>query len=241
MNYLSRKFILSIILFSLFVIPAFSQQSTFDKGVQLYNQKQYNEAIKLFEQAVKQKETKTDARIWNYLGLSYIQVSEFKDARKALEKAIKYAPQNADYRANLAYIYLLEGKFEVSLSQSKAAVELDSQNTNAYYFRGLSYLWKGEFEKAESDAEKIITINPDFTNAYILKADSFLYTYGNKWTDSESSRDNLDLLNQSINSLKECLEKCKNPEQSILQNKISELQTFYDYFKKEEKSTLYRY
>lgn len=239
MNYLSHKFIILIILFSLSVIPAFSQQPNYEKGVQLYNQKQFKEAVKVFEKAAKQKEAKTDARIWNYLGLSYIQISELKDARKALEKAVKYDSQNAAYRANLVYVCLLEGKYDKALSESEDAIKLDPQNANAYYFRGVAHLWKGELEKAISDADKVIMLDSDFMNAYTLKANSFLYAYGNKWEESETSEDNLDLLKQAIDTLEKCLNECKSSSQNSIQDKISEVKLFYNHFNKKEKSPDY--
>ncbi|MGI8670327.1 MAG: TonB family protein [Aridibacter sp.] len=219
----------------MFVISAFSQQSDYEKGVQLYNQKQYKEAIKVFEQVGKKEETKTDARIWNYLGLSYIQISEFKDARKALEKAIKYDPQNADYRANLAYIYLIEGKYDKALSESEDAIKLDPQNINANYFRGLAYFGKGKVEEAISNAEKIIAINPSFANAYILKADSLIHTFSYDWTKDVKSEERLNFAKQAIEILNECLKKCEPPNQSIVREKLDSISFLYEVFNKKDK------
>ncbi len=234
MNYFSRKFILLIVLFSLSVIPAFSQQSDYEKGVQLYNQKNYKEAIKIFEQATKQKETKNDARIWNYLGLSYIQITEFKDARKALVKAVKLDSQSVAYKANLAYVYLVEGEFNKALSESEDAIKLDPQDINANYFHGLAYFGKGKVEEAISNAEKIITINPSFANAYILKADSLIHTFSFDWTKDVKSEERLNFARQAIEILNECLEKCEPSSQSIVREKLDSINFLYKVFNKKD-------
>ncbi|MGI8543291.1 MAG: tetratricopeptide repeat protein, partial [Aridibacter sp.] len=235
MSYFSRKFILLIIVFSLSVIPAFSQQPNYEKGVQLYNQKQYNEAIKVFKQATKHKETKEDSRIWNHLGLSYIQISDTKNARKALETAVKLDSQSVAYKANLAYVYLVEGEFNKALSESEDAIKLNPQDINANYFRGLSYFAKGQTEQAISDAEKTTTINPAFTNGYILKADSLVQIFSLDWSKDINSEERLITLKQAIDTLNECLEKCETSDQSLVQNKLESINSLYKTFNKKDK------
>lgn len=235
----TRKIILLISVFSLSVISVFPQQSVYAEGMQLYKQKKYEEVVKLFSKAVKQEDLKRNHEIWNVLGLSYIEISDLKNARKAIRKAVDYNSTSANYRANLAYVNLLLGKYDDSLYESEKAISLDPQNENGHYFRGLSNLWKGNFEDATADADRLIAINSAFTNAYILKADSLLYIYGNKWEESENSFENLDFFKKSIDILENCVVACKISDQAVVKEKISDLQVFYNHFSKKKKSSNY--
>src|ERR1044071_6009970 len=125
---------------TLFLILLFSAvnifaQMTREKGIELYEQKKYSEAISVLQKLSKQKETKTDALVWNYLGLAYVDSDDLKRGRKALEKAVELNPQNSAFRTNLAYAYLLTRKINSAQSEIARAIELDPQNPAAYYVR----------------------------------------------------------------------------------------------------------
>ncbi len=235
----THKFILLLFVVSLSVITVFPQQLVYAEGMQLYSQKKYEKVVKLFSKAVKQEDMEKNHNIWNVLGLSYIETSDLKNARKALRKAVDYNSTSASYRANLAYVNLLLNRFDESLSESEKAINFDPQNENAHYFRGLSNLWKGNFEESTADADRLIAINSAFTNAYILKADSYVYTYGSNWEKSKTPLDNLDLLKKSIEVLEKCVSACRSADQPILEEKISDLKVFYDHFSKKKKSSDY--
>src|SRR5687767_14109898 len=97
-------------------------QSVREKGIELYRQGNYSEAIQALTLAAKDKALKTDGEIWNYLGLAYLNQDKPKDGRKALEKAVKYNPQSSIYRSNLAYAYLLTRKTNKAQSEVAKAI-----------------------------------------------------------------------------------------------------------------------
>jgi Flp pilus assembly protein TadD len=57
------------------------------QGVDLYTQGDMAGAIKVLQEAVKDREE--DSRAWHYLGLALIRQGDLNDAREALDKAIK--------------------------------------------------------------------------------------------------------------------------------------------------------
>ena len=46
-------------------------QTEREKGIELFKQGKNKEAVAALEKASKRKETKTDAEVWNFLGLAY--------------------------------------------------------------------------------------------------------------------------------------------------------------------------
>lgn len=95
-----HKFIL-IFTFVLSLAGFALAQGEREKGIELYRQGKNKEAIAALQKASKQGETKTDAEVWNYLGLAYIKGNDAKKAIKAFEKTVDFNPQNASYQKNL--------------------------------------------------------------------------------------------------------------------------------------------
>src|SRR5829696_7742 len=81
-------------------------------GVSLFQQGKFSEAVRSLEVAVKSKEHKDEAEIWNYLGLAYLAETETQKGVKAIEKSVKLKGLDAVFRANLAYAHLLAGNFK---------------------------------------------------------------------------------------------------------------------------------
>jgi Flp pilus assembly protein TadD len=102
----NKSFLFFLLILS-FVSFAFAQTER-EKGIELFKQGKNKEAVAVLEQASKKR--KTDAEIWNYLGLAYIKINNLKKAVKAIEKSVGLEPQNALYQTNLAYAYLLSNK-----------------------------------------------------------------------------------------------------------------------------------
>jgi TonB family protein len=56
------------------------------RGIELYEQGDFTEAVKALKQATKTR--RTDATAWHFLALAYKQLGKEKDARKAMENAV---------------------------------------------------------------------------------------------------------------------------------------------------------
>jgi len=182
----------------------------------------------VLEKASKQKETKTDAEVWNFLGLAYMKDANLKKAIKALEKGVNFNPQNSTYRTNLAYAYFLNNKLNRAQEESTKAIALDSQNADAYYIRGSASNFQGKYDEAINAADKIIGINPDYSLAYILKSDAML---SNLFKNDSKPADKMNLLEQSKIVLETCLKNCRNNENTqIQQERLEAVKAFYDYY-----------
>ncbi len=220
---------ITIILFFLSLSIFVSAQNDREKGIELFKNGKNSEAIGLLEKVV--ENNKNDAEVWNYLGLAYANTNKLKDARKSIGKAVNYSPQSSIYRANLAYVYLLERKIDKAQGEIEKAIQLDPNNANAFYIRGTSYLWEKDYDKTISDADKAIQLDKNLSSAYILKSDGLLYTFGTKWREENEPLKSLYLLQNASDTLKNCSGSCLTGSGSeIVKERLETIVAFTDYF-----------
>lgn len=215
---------------------AFAQAER-EKGIELFKQGKNKEAVAALEQTT--KKTKTDAEIWNYLGLAYIKINSLKKAVKAIEKAVSLNPQSAIYQTNLAYAYLLSNKLGKARDESTKAITLNPQSADAYYVRGSAAILEAKYDEAISDADRAIAANADYASAYILKSDALLSKFGRGIGVNLKPVENSKWLIQAKEVLENCLKNCKNNSQvRIQQERLEAVNAFYDYYEKRKNTDL---
>ncbi|MGQ0542481.1 MAG: TonB family protein [Blastocatellia bacterium] len=220
-------------LLSLCISNAVAQEKFRHRGVELYQQGKYAEAVSILDSAVRQKEFKADAEIWNYLGLSFLEINEVKKSRKAFETAVKFAPMNSTYRVNLAYAYLLNRQINRAQTQANKAIEIDPKNFQAYQLRGSANLWERKIDAAERDADTMIGIEGGNPAGYILKSETLVARLGKKLAEGSTIGKELDLLRQATDVLSLGVETCKNHSAfGKLKDEHIATRTFYDYFQR---------
>ena len=147
------------------------------RGIELYNQKKYSEAADLLKQAI--TNDKTDADAWYFLGLALIADPQgLKDASKAFETAVKLRPNFAAARAGFAYALMLRNKTDAAAREARAALEIDSAISDAYYVLGVTRLRAGAREEALKNAEAAIKLQPNVGAAYLLKSQALVSFLG---------------------------------------------------------------
>ena len=90
-------FVLILIVFTVLCMPAFGQTTAVDwnsKGIALYDQKKYDEAIQAFDKAIDIDPRFEEA--WYYKGVALFDQGKYDDANQALDKATDIDPQDAD-------------------------------------------------------------------------------------------------------------------------------------------------
>ena len=121
------------------------------RGIELYRQGKFVEAIKVLQSAV--KENKTDHEAWYYLGLGFFQQpKKIKDAIKAFETAIRLQPQFAAAHIALAYTSLRQNRFSEAVREARAALSIDPTLSEPHYIIGLVHLKAGDPEEALNEA-----------------------------------------------------------------------------------------
>ena len=219
----------------IFATNIFAQQTELESGIELYKQGKNREAIAVLEKLSNRKEAEKDAKVWNYLGLAYIETNDLKKARKALEKAVSLSPQNSAMRTNLGYSYLLSNKINNAQTELNQAIQIEPLNYTAYFFRGTSYYWERKLDEALADADKTIALNANFSSAYTLKSNILVSKFGNWLANKSTPKEYVTFLRQSIEVLEYCLKNCQNnSEIQQQQEKLEASQAFYKYFNREK-------
>jgi TonB family protein len=209
-------------------------------GVKLYLEGKYDEAAKTLSLAVKDKYWKSDASLWNYLGLAYIGANDYKKAKKAAQTAVDLAPQNSIYHTNLSYLFLVTRAFEKSLKESNLAISLDPKNHHAIYMRGSANFLQGQLDDAEKDADQMIALEPTDPRGYVLKSSISMSRLERVLaTDAKPAmRDHIDYLERARNTLLLGAERAKaHPNRKIIDDELETVGAFYDHVKKEPNPT----
>ena len=158
----------------IFSVNVWSQSQPRHPGIVLFEQAKFTEAVRSLEIASKSKEHKTDAEIWNYLGLSYLAKDEAKKGRKAFERSVQLGPGNPVFWANLAYAYLKTGQVKKAYQSADKAIQLDPKNAGGYHARAVANLWTNKLDPAEEDVDVFIKLHPANVEAYLLKSEILL-------------------------------------------------------------------
>ena len=138
------------------------------RGIQLYEQGNTPEAIKLLR-AVVAKRTE-DADAWYFLGLALYREGLFLQARPAFEKLITLRPDSADARAKLAFTLILNNESQRANAMAQRALELGDLSAEAHYAIAEASLRGGAPAKAIEEAETTLRINPGFASALVTRS-----------------------------------------------------------------------
>ncbi len=101
-------------------------RAKFKEGKEAFRKKVYKEAAKLFGQAVYLDSSVADYHF--HFGLGLIKEKKWPEAERAISNALKIAPFNADYMAELGYIYLQLGFKLRAKNTFEKAIKSDPSN-----------------------------------------------------------------------------------------------------------------
>jgi tetratricopeptide (TPR) repeat protein len=140
-------------------------RARFEKGVELYNLKQYEEALVEFTAAL-EKDPKQPG-ILSRQGDCYIQLKKNEEALACYDKAIELSPNNAELYANKGVILSKLGKQTESQDMFKKAAELDPQGSAKYFFNlGITLFNAGDTGKAADAFKQAIAADPNNAESY---------------------------------------------------------------------------
>lgn len=66
----------------------------------------------------------------------------------------------------VGYNYYKESKFDRARGEFSRAIEIDPENTEAYFWRGRSFLKASRYDEATADFEMAVKLNPAYADAY---------------------------------------------------------------------------
>ena len=138
------------------------------RAIEIYQQGDATEAIKLLQAIVKKHPDDADA--WYYLALAFYSKGVIGYSRPAMEQFVRLRPKSAEAHAKLAFALILANDREKALATAQRALELGDQSVESHYAIAEASLRAGDATKAVEEAEAALRINPNFTAALITRS-----------------------------------------------------------------------
>ena len=141
----------------------FLANQRFEEGNKLYYAKDYDGAIKLYNEALRFGDY---AAVYNNLGIIYDDLGQYETAVQNYGKAVALNPNLAEayYNRGIAYQNLMQ--HELAIQDYDKFIELNPNSAEAYYNRGFAYTFLRQIKKAVKNYSKAIKIDPDYADAY---------------------------------------------------------------------------
>jgi len=117
------------------------------------------------------------------LGVSYIQVMDFEQARKAFAAMYGVPENSAASHLFVARMLLRQGYDTVAEVEAKKATGLDPKLPLAHYLLGELYIFKSRIPEAIKELEAETALNPGHAPSYYRLADAYVRIL--KWEDAE--------------------------------------------------------
>jgi tetratricopeptide (TPR) repeat protein len=147
----------------------------FEQGNQLYDQKQYPQAIEAFQKALALAKDKNYTIVLARLADTYAKAKENDQAVATYQKAIALSPDDAPLHNNLGSLYAGMGKPTEAQAEFEKAASLDPSNASKYYFNiGAIMYNSGKMDAALTAFEKVISLDPNNADAYYLKGQALV-------------------------------------------------------------------
>lgn len=107
------------------------------------------------------KSTPGDAKLYNKLGISYLQQRNYGAARKAFGQSIKYDPRFVNAYNNLGATECLAKKYNPAIRHLKKALELEETNASAHLNMAEAWAGLGQMDRAMTEYTRAIELNAD--------------------------------------------------------------------------------
>lgn len=135
-----------------------------ERGISLYNQKKYTEALTQYDKAIELKPDYEAA--YNNRGLVWEKMGELDKAIEQYNKALELKPNYATAYNNRGAVWDLKKAWDKAIEDYNEAIKIDPSYAAAYNNRALINDKKGEPDKAIEDYNKAIELKPDYAAAY---------------------------------------------------------------------------
>lgn len=137
-----------------------------DEGNRKFNEKDFQGALELFEEAI--KADGSVALLYSNRGLTLYNLGHVEKAMQDFDRAIKLDPAFAMAYMNRGLVkYEQLNKLQEALRDYTHAINLEPQNSLAYFNRGMAFITLNDYDRAIDDFNTVLNIDPANAEAYI--------------------------------------------------------------------------
>jgi tetratricopeptide (TPR) repeat protein len=119
----------------------------------------FGEAAGFYKTAI--RATPSEAKLYNKLGISYLQLREYGPARRAFSQAVKFDPRFTIAYNNLGATECLAKKYSAAIQHLKRALELDETSAPAHLNMAESWAGLGQMDRAMTEYARALELNAD--------------------------------------------------------------------------------
>ena len=148
-------------------------QYYYDLGMSSYIAKNYSEAIANF--FIASQLAPNEPKVWNALGLAYMEVQEYKKSESAFLKALEVDKRFTEAKLNLGILYYRQADYEKAISTLKEVLQDEAfpQKHMAFYYLGKVYQAIGNRREYINNLRKAVAYNPMFIDAQLELAQAY--------------------------------------------------------------------
>ncbi len=143
----------------------------FAKGANYHNNKEYDNAVAAYTQAILIDPNYINA--YNNRGLIYSSKGMYDRAIADFNKALEIDPKHISSYNNRALAYDNKGMYDSALQDLNKALSLNPDFLATYDNRATVYIHKGMFDQAIADCNKAIKLDPKVANVYVVLGDAY--------------------------------------------------------------------
>lgn len=150
----------------------FAQQSTtnewIEKGKKAYTEKAFGEAVKYFKEAAKSSPMEVEP--YFRMGISYIELENWKEAEKVFQTALGIDPSDRDCWNDLGFVYNRTGRYDQAIPCFEKTISLAPDIPNPYAHLGYAQLKKGDKAAAWSNFQLSASRSTDYNKNHFYLA-----------------------------------------------------------------------
>jgi len=152
-------------------VPA-AARGAFDSGRAALMRKSYKEAIAQFEKAILSYSNFFEAEL--LLGVTYMDLRQWDDAERALQRAVEIKPDNSSAMIYLGEVYWRQKRYPDAEQILRDGVKLDPKSWHGQFTLGRLYWDMGEVAKAGGPVGMTLQLKPDLAEAHLLAGNILL-------------------------------------------------------------------
>lgn len=127
------------------------------RGDSLRAQKDYLDAIDFYKAALMKNET---AVLHNKLGVSWLQLSKYPEARREFERATKDDKDYAEGHNNLGVVHYVNREYGAAVKEYRRAIHINPNSAAFHSNLGSAYFSRKDFAKANREYARAMEIDP---------------------------------------------------------------------------------